>query len=118
MAKIRVALFPGQGLDQFRSYLVEEDKLPDTLAELFGAKRLDSELISPVHALYKPVGESTHADWFVMIRDDGETGRLVDLPESDARDLPRMLAERDRLLPLSGTSTPNPDESEEMDSRF
>ena len=108
---IRVALFPGQGLDQFRSFLVEEDNLLDTCAELFGTKCIDAELISPVHALYKPIGPAVHTDWFVMIRDDGETGMLVDLPESDARELPRLLAQRDRLLPLSGTSTPELDYS-------
>jgi len=92
MSKVRVALFPGQGLDTFRLYVVDEETFVDSLVTLFGAKQLDADIISPVHALYKPVGPATHPDWFAMVRDNGTNGELVDLPESDCLELPRMLA--------------------------
>ena len=95
MSGVRVAVFPGLGLDEYRMAVVEENELADAIARWLGTRALDAELVSPVHALYRPTDPAArHPTWFVMVREDPETGRLIDLDDADARELPRMLRDR------------------------
>ena len=94
-SRVSVAMFPGQGLDVFRMLVIDQDDLADAMVKWFGARSVDAELVSPVHALYRPSDpQARNPTWFVMVREDANTGRLVDLSESDARELPRMLRNR------------------------
>ncbi len=94
-----VAVFPGQGLDTYHLVTVQESEIEEQMVRLFGATSLTSELVSPAHALYRAVGESRRPSWFVMVR-EAANGRLLDLGDADARELPRMIAERNADQPV------------------
>lgn len=111
MPRVRVAVFPGQGLDVFRLVEVDDDgtdAFADGLARLFGTTRLRDELLSTAHALYRPADSSAErASWFVMVRENPSNGELVDMDRADALELPRLLAAKQRSPPLAGV-TPEP----------
>jgi len=94
LRKVRVAVFPGLGLDRYSLVEIEDDDaFADKLASTLAAPRVRSEFVSPVHTLYRGVdGDARRAEWFVLVREHPTTGRLVDVAADDVRELPRMLA--------------------------